>query len=62
MKIGDIRTHRDFKPSGNKVDSIGYKKDVLELFIKYEEEEQERKLLDLMQKKREVNEAAKKLL
>ena len=62
MKIGDIRTHRNFKPSGAKVDSPQYKKDVLALFDKYTEDDEEEKLLELMRKKREVNEAAKRVL
>lgn len=55
MKIGDKREHKVVKLTGN------YKKDVLALFDKMTEQDEEERLLNLEKRKREVNEAAKRL-
>lgn len=50
-KIGDKKTV--VKMTGNR------KKDVLAIFNQMEEEQEEKKLIELHQKKREINERAK---
>ena len=55
MKIGDKREHSVVKSTGN------YKKDVLAAFDRLTEQDEERRLLELKRRQREVNEAAKRL-
>lgn len=55
MKIGDKKQHRVIVITGNR------KNDVLAAWDKMTEEDEERRLLELKRKQREVNEAAKRL-
>lgn len=55
MKIGDKRAHKVIEFTGN------HKKDVLAVFNQLTDQDEEKKLLELKRKQREVNEAAKRL-
>ena len=55
MKIGGKKEHKAVKFTGN------HKADVLAVFDQITEQDEEKRLLELKRKQREVNEAAKRL-
>jgi hypothetical protein len=55
MKLGDKKQHKVVKFTGN------HRKDVLAVFDHMAEQDEEARLMELHRKKRDVNEAAKKL-